>query len=300
MQQSGKTLSMHNDAIWKGTYTNNGMLLKIHENAFTIGYANVLIPDGTAQGAVKFGNGVFFNLSEKNNTVYVGSPTVTGASPAFGGIMVREPAIASGYPSINDEVDHFQKGLLCRQGYIIYKKGDIYLDTGIKYEDVELFDYAYMNYVMFVRKTDGSVYFTPAEIKFENTEDLKVGRVCGVNPDDKSITVYIAPVYLADTKAIAGATPEITAGTATNTEVPVTVKIGTQASLILDFKKTTGGAYTNNTDVLTPTYNEGESKWVLKYTFTGLEKNTGYTFQVRAISASGVKDATATATTTNV
>lgn len=299
MQQSGKTLSMHNDAIWKGTYTNNGMLLKIHENAFTIGYANVLIPDGTAQGAVKFGNGVFFNLSEKNNTVYVGAPTVTGASPAFGGIMVREPAIASGYPSINDEVDYFQKGLLCRQGYIIYKKGDIYLDTGIKYEDVELFDYAYMNYVMFIRKTDGSVYFSPAETKFENTDDLKVGRVCGVNPDDRSITVYIAPVYLADTKAIAGATPTITAGEATNTEVTVTVKIGTQASLILDFKKTTGGAYTNNTDVLTPTYDEGESKWVLTHKFTGLEKNTDYTFQVRAISASGVKDATATKTTTN-
>ena len=270
MQQNGKTLSMHNDAIWKGTYTNNGMLLKIHENAFTIGYANVLIPDGTAQGAVKFGNGVFFNLSEKNNTVYTGAPTVTGASPAFG------------------------------QGYIIYKKGDIYLDTGIKYEDVELFDYVYMNYVMFIRKTDGSVYFTPAETKFEDTDDLKVGRVCGINPDDKSITVYIAPVYLADTKAITGATPEITAGTATNTEVPVTVKIGTQASLILDFKKTTGGNYTNNNDVLTPTYDEGESKWVLKYTFTDLEKNTEYTFQVRAISASGVKDATTTKTTTNV
>lgn len=299
MQQSGKTLSMHNDAIWKGTYTNNGMLLKIHENAFTIGYANVLVPDGTAQGAVKFGNGVFFNLSDKNNTVYTGAPTVTGASPAFGGIMVREPAIASGYPSINDEVDYFQKGLLCRQGYIIYKKGDIYLDTGIKYEDVELFDYAYMNYVMFIRKTDGSVYFSPAETKFENIDDLKVGRVCGVNPDDRSITVYIAPVYLADTKAIAEATPTIEAGEATNTEVPVTVKIGTQASLILDFKKTAVGAYTNNNDVLTPTYDEGESKWVLKHTFTGLEKNTEYTFQVRAISASGVKDATTTKTTTN-
>ena len=175
---------------------------------------------------------------------------------------------------------------------------------------------------MFIRKTDGSVYFTPAETKFEGTDDLKVGRVCGINPDDRSITVYIAPVYLADTKAIAGATPEITAGTATNTEVkvtvkigtqasftagtatntevPVTVKIGTQASLILDYKKTTEGNYTNNNDVLTPTYDSGESKWVLEHTFTGLEKNTDYTFQVRAISASGVKDATTTKTTTNV
>ena len=69
--------------------------------------------------------------------------------------------------------------------------------------------------------------------------------------------------------------------------------------MILDFKKTTGGAYTNNTDVLTPTYDEGESKWVLTHKFTGLEKNTDYTFQVRAISASGVKDATTTKTTTN-
>ena len=38
MQQSGKTLSMHNEAIWKGTYTHNGMLLKLHENCYTIGY----------------------------------------------------------------------------------------------------------------------------------------------------------------------------------------------------------------------------------------------------------------------
>lgn len=65
MTQNGKTLSMHNGAIWKGTYTNNGMLLKIHENAYTIGYSALLSPDGTSAGKVKFGDGVFYDAHQR-------------------------------------------------------------------------------------------------------------------------------------------------------------------------------------------------------------------------------------------
>ena len=50
MVQNGKTLSMHNEAIWKGTFDDNGMLLKIHENAYTIGYSALLSPDGNSAG----------------------------------------------------------------------------------------------------------------------------------------------------------------------------------------------------------------------------------------------------------
>ena len=89
MTQNGKTLSMHNGAIWKGTYTNNGMLLKIHENAYTIGYSALLSPDGTSAGKVKFGDGVFYDAHQKNNKAYAGAPTVSNAVPKFAGIVVR-------------------------------------------------------------------------------------------------------------------------------------------------------------------------------------------------------------------
>ena len=122
MTQNGKTLSMHNGAIWKGTYTNNGMLLKLHENSYTIGYSALLTADGSSAGKVKFGDGVFYDANQKNNKVYAGAPTVTDAVPVFAGIVVREPGIASGYPAINDEVADFQKGLLAKEGYIEYKE----------------------------------------------------------------------------------------------------------------------------------------------------------------------------------
>ena len=104
MNQNGKTLSMHNGAIWKGTYTNNGMLLKLHENSYTIGYSALLSPNGASAGKVKFGDGVFYDAHQKNNKVYAGAPTVASAVPKFAGIVVREAGIASGYPAINDEV----------------------------------------------------------------------------------------------------------------------------------------------------------------------------------------------------
>ena len=96
MEQNGKSLSMHNKAIWKGTYDDNGMLLKIHENCYTIGYSALLSPDEQSAGKVYFGDGVFYDAHQKNNKVHAGAPTVSNAVPKFAGIVVREPAIASG------------------------------------------------------------------------------------------------------------------------------------------------------------------------------------------------------------
>ena len=129
MTQNGKTLSMHNGAIWKGTYTNNGMLLKLHENSYTIGYSALLSPDGASAGKVKFGDGVFYDVHQKNNKVYAGAPTVSEAVPKFAGIVVREAGIASGYPAINDEVADFQKGLIAKEGYIEYKEAYVVTTT---------------------------------------------------------------------------------------------------------------------------------------------------------------------------
>ena len=67
MQQNGKTLSMHNGAIWKGTYTHNGTLLKLQENSYTSGYSALLSPDGTSAGKVTFADGVFYEAHQTNN-----------------------------------------------------------------------------------------------------------------------------------------------------------------------------------------------------------------------------------------
>ena len=96
MTQNGKALSMHNEAIWKGTFDDNGMLLKLHENSYTIGYSALLSPDEQSAGKVNFGDGVFYDAHQKNNKVHTGAPTVSNAVPKFAGIVVREPGIASG------------------------------------------------------------------------------------------------------------------------------------------------------------------------------------------------------------
>lgn len=185
---NGKSLSMHNEAIWKGTFTNNGTLLKIHENDFTIGYSALLSPDGESTGTVKFGDGVFYNAVEKNNRVYVGAPTTDSAEAVFAGIVVREPAIASGYPAINDEVTSFQKGLIVKEGFVVYKKANVGGTV------VELYDSASVKIgvKMYAKSADGTVYFGTAKL---TGTDVEVGKVVEINPDDKSVTVYVSPAF---------------------------------------------------------------------------------------------------------
>ena len=185
---NGKSLSMHNEAIWKGKFKHNGTLLKIHENDYTIGYSALLKPDGSAGSAVKFGNGVFYNAKEKNNRVYVGSPTAPEAVPVFAGIVVREPAIASGYPALNDEVSSFQKGLLVKEGYVVYKEAHV--EQGGEVEN--LYDNAkvVIGVAVNVKASDGTVYFGA-----KSGSDVTVGKVIEINPDDKSVTVYVSPAY---------------------------------------------------------------------------------------------------------
>ena len=192
MIQNGKALSMHNGAIWKGTYTNNGMLLKLHENSYTIGYSALLSPNGASAGKVKFGDGVFYDAHQKNNKVYAGAPTVTSAVPAFAGIVVREAGIASGYPAINDEVADFQKGIIAKEGYVIYKEA--FVGAGASKEN--LFDNANVTFGtnMYVKATDGAVYFGSAK---NSDSDVLAGKVVELNPDDKSVTVYLSPAITA-------------------------------------------------------------------------------------------------------
>lgn len=199
MNQNGKTLSMHNGAIWKGTYTNNGMLLKLHENSYTIGYSALLSPDGASAGKVKFGDGVFYDAHQKNNKVYAGAPTVASAVPKFAGIVVREAGIASGYPAINDEVADFQKGLLAKEGYIEYKEA--YVVTTASHSALgdkkSVFDNVDLGYVLMVSASNGAVYFAQTSSDKVSASDVLVGKIASMNPDDKTVTVYISPAIYA-------------------------------------------------------------------------------------------------------
>ena len=190
---------MHNKAIWKGTFDDNGMLLKIHENAYTIGYSALLSPDGTSAGKVKFGDGVFYDAHQKNNKVYVGVPTVASAVPVFAGIMVREPGIASGYPAINDEVADFQKGMLCKEGYVEYKKAFVVgsSPSALPSEKSSTFDNTTIGYAMIVSASDGAVYFAPTTSDKVDNDDVVAGKVVAINPDDKTVTVYVSPAIYA-------------------------------------------------------------------------------------------------------
>lgn len=199
MNQSGKTLSMHNDAIWKGTYTHNGMLLKIHENCYTIGYSALLAPNGQSAGVVKFGDGVFYDAHQKNNRVYAGAPTVASAVPVFAGIIAREPAIASGYPVNNDEVTSYQKGELVKSGFIEYKEAYVVGTTPSARPSakVNTYDNVNIGYQMVASASDGVIYFAPTASDKVSNSDVVVGKVVELNPDDKSVTVYVSPAIYA-------------------------------------------------------------------------------------------------------
>ena len=199
MQQSGKTLSMHNEAIWKGTYTHNGMLLKLHENCYTIGYSALLSPDGASAGKVKFGDGVFYDAHQKNNKAYAGAPTVSNAVPKFAGIVVRDPAIASGYPVNNDEVASYQKGLLAKEGYIEYKEAYVVTTTSHSALGTKksVFDNVDLSYVLMVSASNGAVYFAQTSSDKVSASDVLVGKIVTMNPDDKTVTVFVSPAIYA-------------------------------------------------------------------------------------------------------
>ena len=190
---------MHNEAIWKGTYDDNGMLLKIHENAYTIGYSALLSPDGTSAGKVKFGDGVFNDAYQKDNKAYAGAPTVSNAVPVFAGIVVREPAIASGYPAINNEVADFQKGMICKEGFIEYKKTFVVASSpsALPSAKVSTFDNASIGYALVVSASNGAVYLAPTASDKVDNDDVVAGKVVAINPDDKTVTVYVSPAIYA-------------------------------------------------------------------------------------------------------
>ena len=178
-EQSGKTLSLHGDPIWKGTYTHNGTLLKLHDYCFTTGYAKLVPVNGVK---VEFGSAVWYNAANQNNTVYAAKPS---SNAVFAGILARNPAIASGYPAANDEIQDFEKALLVKDGYLIYKQAYKAADDTktLKFSDIQV------GMKMYVRDTNGHITFATSAPASHTAIN---GTVVMLNPDDQSWTVKLS------------------------------------------------------------------------------------------------------------
>lgn len=178
MEQSGKTLSMLGDDRWKGGESHNGTLLKIHDNSFTIGYSkltpNALIP-------AKFGYGAWYDADLRDNQIFTDSGDA--ATPVFAGILIRQVHIATGYPVKNNQIDEHNKGLLAKDGYVIYKTGH---DPVTGAEDQSFADVV-VGMKLCINDANGRFHFA-AVAPLAHTE---VGTVIAMNPDDQSWTVRL-------------------------------------------------------------------------------------------------------------
>lgn len=179
MEQSGKGLSMLGNDRWKGGETHNGTLLKIHDNSFTIGYSK-LTP--AFDVPAKFGFGVFYDASLKDNQIF-GNVADT-VSPVFAGILTRQVHIATGYPVANNQIDEYNKALVAKEGYIVYKTGyDPVAGTEVQdFDDIEV------GMLLCINQANGRFHFA-AVLPAAHTE---AGKVIALNPDDRSWTVKIA------------------------------------------------------------------------------------------------------------
>ena len=207
MFESGNKLSMSGDAIWKGTFNQNGTMLKIHENAFTMGYSEIVDENGNPT-QVPFGSVVYRDVGTFDNRFLVKCPNEY-YYPA--GVVVREPSIANGYPAENSELAPYQKGLLLVDGYMVFKKGRAWYnsetaDTPVTdLEEVNLYDFfkdAYgrdaqiqqtsLPVMMYACPKEGGTYFSAMGPDDKNgLVSYPIGYLVSVNPDDKSITMKI-------------------------------------------------------------------------------------------------------------
>lgn len=186
-EYSGKTLSMSSNAVYQGTYTHNGILQKLHENAFTMGYSNMKEPDGTVKvGGIPFGNAVFMDANTQENVIFASVPTVTDAVPKCVGVMLRMASVAGGQPVNNDAVMAYNKGIICVEGYVNYKT--LSLDTAgvvtaVDFDDIRIGTIIYAN-------ASGNVCTSTAK----PTGGFTLGKIVQVNTDSKSFTIHIQPV----------------------------------------------------------------------------------------------------------
>lgn len=179
MEQTGATLSMLGDGVYKGNSNHSGTLLKIHDNSFTSGVSKI-VQDPLVNP--RFGFGCWFDPAAKNGVAHCVRP----ANGVFAGILARNPAIASGQPAANSEILPYNKSTLVSEGYVVYKKG---FNAATAAEDQTFADVT-VGMKLFVNTANGRPRFAAAGATVAGFVEVPV-RIVRMNPDDKSWTVKV-------------------------------------------------------------------------------------------------------------
>lgn len=193
MEQTPGNLSLIGNDVWKGGATHNGTLLKLHTNDFTTGYSTLTSHPTIA---TKFGSGVWYDAAMRNNKVYSVMPTGPGKEPVFAGILTRQPAIASGYPVSNDTLNAYNKGLIAKEGFVIYKTATETLPEDQVFSDIKVGMY------LLISQTTGRQFFSASNVVSGYT---LAGVVISMNPDDSSWTVCVSSTLENATAVTVGA-----------------------------------------------------------------------------------------------
>lgn len=180
-EETGDSLAMTKAAVMKTAATENGYVEKVHENCYTFGYSKLTPFSATVNP--KFGSGVWFDASLRNNQVFVVMPSGGTTVPQFAGILVRQPYIAAGFPARPDTVEPHNKGLIANSGYLKYKTGLAANGTTVQtFADVQV------GFNMYVANATGTVHFAASDPSSGYT---KLGTIRRMNPDDSSFTVEL-------------------------------------------------------------------------------------------------------------
>lgn len=290
-------LSLKGNKVYKGEETHNGTLLKVHDNSFTIGYSDLLTPDGKNKASIRFGNGAFYDIARQDNVIFSGKPTYAGAYPHFAGIVCRQQDIASGYPVHNDKVTSYNKGLLVKEGFITYKRA--YFVGGDK-DGVSLpvSLSAFVGFYLKVHKANGSIGFAT---KNENNDVWTVvGRIIAYNPDDASITVHVSSVYTAQFDVEPATNPTLSVVSSDNHSITIKGEATKVFTLSYSYMKSTESKYTRDFVGELAHYNAGSSKFVSTITIPHLEKNTEYKVFAIGRGVGGYAEQELTKSTTNI
>lgn len=175
--------------VYKASAFSNGVIMRLGVNGvYTTAVTNLLSPDGTAYAdGITYGNGLFYNAAEKNCVGYAGAPTVASAVPVFAGIVVRSPAVQSSYPANGEKAYEYNKFLIVKDGYVLYRSGFDTAGNAIKFSSALVKAGNYM----YVKTADGSVAFGTAATV---TKFTTVGRIAELHPDDESWVVKVDAV----------------------------------------------------------------------------------------------------------
>lgn len=175
-ETTGGALSLKSGQ-WKGGNTHNGLLKKIHDFSFTEGYSSLAHPVAYVP---EFGYGVFEDAADKTNEV---STTTTGlTTPIFGGILVRQPAMAAGQPAANKSVLPYNKASRAKRGFVVYKSGWTLAGVAQGWDNIT----KGMN--LFISVANGRPFFSANSAE---AGAVIAGKIIAINPDDKSWTVEV-------------------------------------------------------------------------------------------------------------